>query len=295
MKLATQTNGVRLRLGELRGIRLLCESGFDALDYSMFHMKDRDESSKALNGPQYREYAKDLLRITGEYGISFCQSHAPFPSQREKDTLYNEKMMDILKRSIEFAGLLDAGIIVIHPSYYKHRAFLKNMEFFLKLEPYARDYGVKIAIENTWVCDKKGRIIPDIFCSLSGEFKKAMDALDNKYFTACIDVGHSGLVGEYADKLIREMGARTGCYHIQDNNGREDLHTLPYTSGLNWDLILKAIAETGYEGAFTLEADNFFINLPDAAIPAALKLMEITGRSMIERINDFRINGDKDE
>ncbi len=295
MKLVTQTNGVRVRLGEMRGIRLLCESGFDALDYSMFHIRGMRDDGSVINNSQYKDHARGLLRLADSYGLTFAQSHAPFPVQREKDKLFNEKMKDVIKRSIEFAGLIDAGIIVIHPAYYKHKRFERNMEFFLGLEPYARDYGVKIAIENTWVCDRKGRIIPDILCSRSAEFKKVIDCLDSRYFTACIDVGHSGLVGERADNLIREMGRRTGCFHIHDNDGREDLHTLPYTSKLGWDLILKAIADTGYSGCFTLEADSFFMNLPDEAIPAALKLMEITGRSMIKKINSFRIKGEADE
>ncbi len=295
MKLATQTNGVRIRLGEINGIRLLCESGFDALDYSMFHMKDKGEDSRAINGPLYREFAREILKITDSYGISFVQSHAPFPTQREKDKPFNEKMLDIIKRSIEFAGLINAGIIVIHPSYFKHNRFQRNMEFFFKLEPYARDYGVRIAVENTWVCDKKGRIVPDILCARSEEFKNVTDILGDKYFTACIDVGHSGLVGESADRLIRVMGRRIGCFHIHDNDGREDLHTLPFTSKLEWDLILRAIADTGYEGAFTLEADSFFLGLPDESIPAALKLMEITGRSMIKKIKSFRNEGVSDE
>ncbi len=295
MKLVTQTNGVRLRLGEMRGIRLLCESGFDGLDYSMFHMKSPGDDASVINTSQYRNHARGLLELTGSYGLTFEQSHAPFPTQREKDKLFNEKMLDVIKRSIEFAGLIDAGIIVIHPAFYKHKRFEKNMDFFLKLEPYARDYGVKIAIENTWVCNKKGKIIPKIFCAESAEFKRALDCLDKKYFTACIDVGHSGLVGERADLMIREMGRRTGCFHIHDNDGREDLHTLPYTSKLNWDLILKAIADTGYDGSFALEADNFLAKLPVEAIPAAVKLMEATGRSMVNKIQSMKINGDKYE
>ena len=100
MKLATQTNGVRLRLGEMRGIRLLCETGFDSLDYSMFHLRRMGEDNSVINSAQYREHAKGLKNLCGSYGVTFAQSHAPFPSQRVKDSLFYEKMMEVLKRSI---------------------------------------------------------------------------------------------------------------------------------------------------------------------------------------------------
>ena len=44
---------------------------------------------------------------------------------------------------------------------------------------------------------------------------------------------------------------------------------------------MKALAETGYTGDLTFEVYKFYQNLPDAAIPHALKMAEAVGRHMI--------------
>lgn len=288
MKLVTPTENLHARLGEFKALRLICESGFDGVDYSLFHLNGRDGDDCALNRPGYKEHIKRARGIIGEYGVTFEQAHAPFPSQLEKNVAYNTKMLDILKRSIEVAGLADAKMIVIHPAFYKHRSVEKNTAFFNKLMPYARDYGVKIAIENVWGCDRRSRIVPNIAGSRSDTMLKLLEGLDPRYFTVCIDVGHCGLVGEKPEDMIRALGGKTGCFHIHDNDNKQDLHNLPYTIKMDWDPILEAIADTGYSGCFTLEADRFFYNMPDELLPDAVRFMNTVGRNMIKRIGEMK-------
>ena len=288
MKLVTPTETVHARLGELNGIRLICESGFDGIDYSMFHMNGRNGADCRLNAPDYKEHIKKVKSVADSYGVTFEQSHAPFPSQRETDVIYNKKMLDILARSAEISAMLGIEMMVVHPAFYKRHPLEKNIDFFNKIEHLASDNGIKIAIENVWGADKRGNIVPNIAGARSDTLKALLDSLDCRYFTACVDVGHCGLVGEKPEDMIRAMGERIGCFHIHDNDNKEDLHTLPYTVKLDWEAILRAIADTGYSGNFTLEADRFFAGMPEDLLPDAMRFMASTGREMIKRIEEMK-------
>lgn len=285
MKLITQTDNAGARFGEQTAIKMICEAGFDAIDYSMFLMKDH--SDYVLNTPSYRSHLKELKDIAASYNVTFEQAHAPFPSAKNDDPVYNAEIMEKLKRSIECAGLLGVKIIVVHPVNFKENKFEKNMEIYHTLEPVAREYGVKIAVENMFGRDKTGKIFPTV-CSLADEFNQYVDALNPEYFTACLDLGHCGLVGQNAAQMIRDMGSRIGCFHIHDNDLVDDNHTLPYTRKMNFDSILKAMADIGYNGHFTFEADNFLKAFPDDLVPDALCFMEKTGRSMIKKIEEYK-------
>lgn len=286
MKLVNQTETISKRIGNEAAVRIICESGFDGIDFSMFEMKNEDN---ILNSSSYKTHIAELIRIASFYGVTFEQSHAPFPSAKETDESYNEFIFDKLKRALEIAGMLDAKICVVHPVCYSSNQFERNMELYHKLEPYASDYGVKIALENMWGWDDvQKKIVPNV-CSLAPEFNTYVDALSADNFTACLDLGHCGLVGGDAASMIREMGSRLGCLHIHDNDNFNDSHTLPYTSEMDWDSILRALGEIDYKGNFTYEADYFLNGFPTDLLPACERFMHDIGRGMMKKIEAYRV------
>lgn len=286
MKLVNQTDELSKRFGDETAIRILCDSGFDGIDYSMFEMKNDD---CILNTAEYKPHIKKLVEIADFYGVTFEQSHAPFPSAKDGDESYNAQIFEKLKRALEVAGMLDAKICVVHPVQFKENQFEKNMELYHKLEPYAADYGVKIALENMWGWDKNiNRIVPSV-CSVAEDFNRYVDALDSAHFTACLDLGHCGLVGDNAASMIRQMGSRLGCLHIHDNDNLHDSHTLPYTADMDWDDILHALAEIDYKGNFTYESDYFLSDFPDDLLPACERFMHDVGRSMMRKIKKYKV------
>lgn len=287
MKLITQTEVISERFDDEYAVRTICESGFDGLDYSMFKMSDDDD---ILNTSEYRKHAKKLIDIASSYGKTFEQAHSPFPSCREGNAEYNEKMFDKLKRSLEIAGILDAKICVVHPVQYSSNQKEQNMELYHKLEPYAADYGVKIALENMWGWNKETeRIVPNV-CSIASEFNDYYDSLNSKNFTTCLDLGHCGLVGEDAASMIREMGGeRLGALHIHDNDNIHDSHQIPYLMDMNWKEILRALGEINYKGNFTYEADTFLRKFPADLMPACERFMHDLGRSMMNEIERYRV------
>ena len=266
---------------------MICEAGFDALDYSMFRMQEDDY---ILNQPSYLEHVLEVKKIAESYGKYFNQAHAPFPSFKVGEDTYNTVILEKIKRSIEIAGTLGAKNIVIHPTYYgkdSRRNLDLNAEFYNNLIPLCKEYNIKIACENMFGRDRRRHcIIPNI-CSVGEEFRAMMDMLDPKYFTACVDIGHAGLVGTTAPEMLRTLGHDyVGCLHVHDNDYLEDRHCPPYFFDLDWEEITQALADIDYKGDFTFESDDFLVNFPDEVFPAAYKLLHDIGRSLIKKIEN---------
>jgi len=287
MKLVTQTDNLAERFDDQTAVKMICENGFDGIDFSMFKMQNDDD---ILNQASYAEHAKGLLKIASDYGIGFEQAHAPFPSMKENNAEYNAKIFEKLVRSLEIAGILDAKICVVHPVFFSENKKERNLELYHKLEPYAKDFGVKIALENMWGWDNVNKKCCPNVCSVASEFNDYYDSLNSENFTTCLDLGHCGLVGESAGDMIREMGHdRLGALHIHDNDNVHDSHFLPYVMDMDWDDILKALGEIDYKGHFTYEADYFLKRFPDDLMPACLRFMHDVGRSMMNKIEGYRI------
>ena len=286
MKLSTQTHMVCERLGDEKGVELLCKTGYDALDMSCFDMFD-DNSPKMGSGSS--ALARRLLTIANDHGVYFNQAHAPFPCAKA-DAAYNTHAFDCIVRSMEFSASLGVRNIVVHPIHYlfpypvfEEQTFRDNMNFYERLLPYCEEFNIHIAVENMWHRLKDGTIIASA-CATPADFKRYMDALSSPWFVACLDFGHVHLIGEHIPTMIRTLGQRLDALHAHDVGYGVDLHTLPYLGTIkDWDASLAALNEVGYTGELTFEADNFFHNMPDDYLPTALKYMHDTGRGLIAR------------
>lgn len=284
MLLSTQTEIMGQRFGEEKAVRILAEAGFDALDYSMFSLHQDDH---VLNKPGYASYLARLRRTAEDLGLIFNQAHAPFPTHIPGDEAYNTAIFSRVVRAMEAAALLGAGLIVVHPTDFFDPAVNKqrNIEIYQKLQPYAREFQIKVCLENLWGWNgKQDQIIPNV-CSTGEDFADYLDALDPDFFTGCLDLGHCGLVGKKAADMIRILGPdRLLALHVHDNDHLHDTHTLPYLGLIDWPAVTAALKEIGYRGDLTLEADFFLSRIPDSLLPEASRFMHNVGRQLIAMI-----------
>lgn len=282
MELSTQTDVGVSRFGEEKTIRWICEAGFDAIDYSMFDITSEDA---ILNRKDYESHALHLRKLTESYGCRFNQTHAPFPSHIPGDDEYNGKIKDYIIKAIEVAGILGAEDIVVHPSRFKNNDKQIILDFYRSLESYAKQYGVKIALENMFGRDARRGCIVENVCSNPTQLSEFADELGKDNFTVCLDIGHCGLVGQDPAEFIIKLGHdRLKALHVHDNNFKEDLHVWPYTSLQDWDSITSALKEIKYSGVFTYEADKSLLYFPEELMPYAYSFMEKIGRHLINKI-----------
>ena len=285
MVLSTQSFYLSERLGEMTAIKVFKQAGYDAIDFSMFTNLSQPEHP--LSQDNYRAYARQMRDVADENGIIFNQAHAPFPTYIEGQAAYNEKTYAGIIRAMEISSILGASIVVVHPVYLPDPAAKKelNLDIFRRLQPYCANLELKIALENMWGRDESGtRIVPNV-CSTGESFAAYLDELDSRYFTACLDLGHCGLVGEDAAAMIRQLGhKRLLSLHVHDNNGLEDTHTVPFLGQMNWHSITEALADIQYAGDLTLESDAFLKGFPDAFLYRAARFMHDVGRYLIKKI-----------
>lgn len=291
MKLSTTLDVPGRKLGEADGIRQIAAAGFDAFDMSLFRMFE-DPQNYPLCRDDYRDYAKRLRAVADECGIICNQSHAPFSSSKG-DPAEDARRFESIVRAIEIAAIMGARNIVVHPMQHlrycegENAARLEemNMAFYRRLIPYAAEYGIRIAVENMWqpkvLPYKEGERIWHSVCSTPAEFCRYIDQLDSPWIVGCLDIGHVSLVDEDIPAFIHALGReRLQCLHVHDTDGVSDLHTLPFFGTIDYAAVCAALAEIGYTGDITFEADNFFNTHPLASPAQNLRVMHAVGREL---------------
>ena len=257
MKLSTEIQSIARLIGEERAVEAVAKAGFTAWDFSMFDMVAFDwsthtvkPSSHPLAGREYLAFARRLKQIGLDNGVVCNQSHAPFPSDQPQIRSY-------FKRAIECTAEAGGSICVIHPD--NNKGPQENAEMYVELLPFARECGVKIATENMWNWDNELNQASFAACATPESFCAHVDAVNDDYLIACLDIGHAEMRGLNTDAvtMIRALGSRLQALHIHDNDKGEDHHQLPFSMDIDFAPIVAALREIGYGGDLTLEAPSF--------------------------------------
>jgi sugar phosphate isomerase/epimerase len=265
-------------LGIRKTIDIFAEAGFRGIDFNAdleeYYTDAHDEA-----------FYKEIRRYAEERGISFLQTHAPFPSSYTDEAKTEQRFFDIVN-SMRHSAWLGADMVVVHPCNHvkasepdhHDRMLAYNLEFYRRLIPYAKELGVRIAIENIHGC---------ITATPEG-LLELLDLLESKVFTICFDVGHALIAKQNPADMIRALGARIGCTHIHDNDGVHDSHTLPYYGTIDWESVMQAFAESGYTGSLNYESGAFVKNAPIAKRAESARYMAQIGMYLIERFHHYK-------
>ena len=284
MKISTEIYSAARIVGEAKAIELYGKAGFDCWDFSMFKMcrwyweKDCPvDEDHPLKGDNYLAFARELKKIGEAYGMECNQSHAPFPS-------FKPQVRGMLKRAIECTAEAGGKICVIHPDNCSSPEV--NAEFYMELLPFAKEHGVKIATENMWNWTRENGLdqAAAAACSHHDDFVAHLDAVNDEFFTACLDIGHAEMKGldTSAPEMIRAIGSRLGALHIHDNDRWRDLHQIPFAGSIDWNEVVKALREVDYKGELTLEADTYLNAFNAENIEVGVKNLANAARKLAE-------------
>lgn len=257
MKTSIEIGSASRIIGEERAIEEIAKAGFDAWDFSMFDMCRYDWGTRSavmtnhpLAGNNYIAFARRLKQIGLDNGIVCNQSHAPFP-------VSCPEIRSLLKRSIECTAEAGGKICIVHPDNNKSPE--ENAEIYTEILPFAKSCGVKIATENMWNWNGEKDESCFAACATSESFNAHLDAVNDPFFVACLDIGHAEMrgSGSGAANMIYALGDRLQALHIHDNDRWHDSHQIPFSMDIDFKLIVKALKSIGYKGYFTLEADSY--------------------------------------
>jgi sugar phosphate isomerase/epimerase len=145
--------------------------------------------------------------------------------------------------------------------------------------------GVGIAMENMFDRERTKAGAPRrSYCSDPYELLELIDTLNHPLVGACWDTGHAHRQG-LDQSVIREFGKRLKALHVQDNNGLQDQHLLPYQGNIDWKAVTGALAAIGYEGDFTYEAHMSIRKLPEELRDVGLKYSADLARYLVNQTN----------
>jgi len=230
----------------------MAEHGYQSADYQDF--VDIDTPFFALPEAKFEEQVLKEKRAADKAGIEFYQTHSPWryppkDDQPEEREIWREAM----KKAIWGTSLLGSRYMVIHPIMpygpdddpEPEKFWEMNLEFMESLRPTARQYGVKLCLENMPMLNLSiSRVEPTY---------RMVKELGEDDFGVCLDTGHAAVFGDDPGDMVRLLGKSLKVLHVHDNNGHNDLHWLPFNGVINWESFKSALAESESEAVVSIE------------------------------------------
>lgn len=142
---------------------------------------------------------------------------------------------------------------------------------------------VDLLMENSYV-GKNGVLRIGPF-SMGEQLCSVIDELNHKYdtivFGSCVNMGHFNALGIDTCAAIEEMGERVRLVHMNDNDGYQDMHQLPYSfttgradASTDWYRPIRGLFRIGYEGFLSYDLKGLWEKEPAALIPTTIELVK---------------------
>lgn len=187
---------------------------------------------------------------------------------------------EILKVCSQLAQRVGTHIVVIHPcqffiTYEEVDENLKRLlELCAKLEPIAKEYDIRFAIEN---------LHPD---AASEVVIKALPLLDERYFGMCYDITHAQIDGPRECRILDSVEDRIIAVHISDRIKEFVDHVVPGEGFIDFNPLIKKLVKNGYTGSLLFEILPLHTQFKDTE-----KLLEATmkaGEDLQDLLVSFR-------
>ncbi len=194
------------------------------------------------------DYAK-LLEWSQKYGVELYSFHLPFwPFDKIDISNPNlaEYSVEYFKDIIGKGTAIGINKYIIHPSGEPIMEDGREMRMecakksLSVLADYAKERGAVICVENLpRTC--LGKDSSDILELLSA----------NENLVACFDTNH--LLAQDPIEFIKAVGNKIVTLHVSDYDFKNERHWLPGEGMLDWQSILDALKEIGYDGSWLYE------------------------------------------
>jgi sugar phosphate isomerase/epimerase len=180
--------------------------------------------------------------------------HGPFfdMAPGSLDKRINELVSNRYCQAIDIGEELGAQIIVFHANFiasmlnddYRYGWQKRNATFWVEIAEYARAHNITVAVENMWEFD------PDIIVDV-------LKMVNHPNLRACLDIGHAHLFSKVPfDVWLATVEPWLVHVHINNNDGKLDIHRALPDGVLNYAQILEEIRSLPNPPSMTLEMDK---------------------------------------
>ena len=189
--------------------------------------------------------AKNGLKLSDTHGTHSGSGEKCWYSTNET---YRLAGVELVKNRIDFTFKLGGDAVIVHGPNPRQPADGFNAEYKAlnksldELESYARDRGVKIALEN---CNSnyENLLLPVIL------------GRPAEYMGFCYDCGHHNQIAPnetperrlVRDGLRNELSERLVIVHLQDNDGVHDSHWIPFNGEMDWNDVVGFLKLANYK------------------------------------------------
>jgi fructoselysine 3-epimerase len=184
----------------------------------------------------------------------------PEPELRRWRIEYTKKCIDL---ACELGGAnvsVTSGKMVSGISPEKSLDILaKSLEEVLN---YAETKRVRIGIEYE----------PGLLIERCEELLALMSRLKSPYLGANLDLGHSHLLGERPEEVIKALGSSIFHVHLEDIRGSKHYHLVPGTGDIDFRKLFTLLNNVGYSGFATVELYTY-PHEPEAVAEQALNYL----------------------
>ncbi len=183
-----------------------------------------------------------------EYGLKLTDLHASdgkekrWYSPREYE---RQAGVELIKNRIAMTARLGADVIIMHqgaPPADEQGAATYWQQLFRSLDdlqPFARQHGVRIAIEN------------GVFANI----RRVFASYPADYVGLCYDCGHGNISKDGLDETDA-LKDRLLSLHLHDNDGNGDQHKPLFTGTVDWPRLATVIATSGYRKWVSMETST---------------------------------------
>ncbi|MGI6725690.1 MAG: sugar phosphate isomerase/epimerase family protein [Christensenellales bacterium] len=175
--------------------------------------------------------------ILGQMNLSFADPR--------KDV--RQKAVEQVNGIIDFASALGANINIgrVRGQYYKDVPVAQTETWAVDAFKYISDHAGK---KNVWIALETITIMQTNFINTLMQAREMIKRVERPNFGLMMDVFHLNLEERDILQAIHEYSAYNLHVHLADNNRR-----YPGQCGLDFEKILRAFRDEGYDGAFSTE------------------------------------------
>ncbi|MBE5731854.1 MAG: sugar phosphate isomerase/epimerase [Clostridiales bacterium] len=216
------------------------EAGFEAVDFDL--CKFRHDREKELENYKNMEDGLDAIKRSG---LFFNGVHVSFGNEWDISALDEDFRRVVIERIKEIFSRCDPYTpycYILHGSFEP----IADKEREAKLSQLIKSLSELRTYTASYVCVE---VLPrTCLCNTS---KETAYVADKAGVGVCMDVNH--LLQEKTEHAIRVLGDRIKTTHISDYDHVNERHWMPGEGDINWQEVIKALDECGYNGVWNYE------------------------------------------
>lgn len=288
MQIGVQTKNVVYDSDPGAGFEMLKRAGFSCADFSLneyllnsllYRFERNSFFDKSVS--ELETFFKPHKVGAEEAGVHIHQMHMPYPNYvPNADRELNDYLREVVApKSMAVCAYFGCHYIVIHGFKLarnlgsEEAEWERTADFLEFLSPMAKEMGITVCIENLY--QSIAEHIVEGPCCDAGKAAERIDSMNEKYGAEvlgfCFDTGHANLVGIDFEDFISKLDYRLKVLHIHDNDGRQDLHQIPYTftktrensASTDWDGFFRGLKRINFNQTLSFETAPVLSAFPE--------------------------------